>query len=72
MKETLEYLEQNPLKKPDMEEPLPPSKEELDREMWRRIFRDVEEKFHKRRLEDERAPAEKEDIPPEMEGIWLG
>ena len=72
IKESLEYLEQNPLQKPDMEEPLPPSKEELDREMWRRIFRDVEEKFHKRRLEDERTLAEKEDIPPEMEGIWLG
>ena len=72
IKESLEYLEQNPLQEPDMEEPLPPSKEELDREMWRRIFQDVEEKFHKRRLEDERALAEMEDIPPEMRGIWLG
>ena len=72
MNESLEYLEQNPLQKPDMEEPLPPSKEELDREMWRRIFQDVEEKFHKRMLEEERALAEWEDIPPEMKGIWLG
>ncbi len=72
MNETLEYLEQNPLQKSDTEEPLPPSPEELDREMWRRIFQDVEEMSRKRMLEDERALAEKEDIPPEMEGIWLG
>ena len=72
IKESLEYLEQNPLQKPDMEEPPPPSPEELDREKRRRNFQDVEEKFHKRRLEDERALAEMEDIPPEMKGIWLG
>ena len=72
IKESLEYLEQNPLQEPDMEEPLPPSKEELDRERWRRIFRDVEERSRKQMLEDERAVAEREDIPPEMKGIWLG
>jgi len=72
IKESLEYLEQNPLQEPDMEEPLPPSKEELDRERWRRIFRDVEERSRKQMLEDERALAEREDIPPEMKGIWLG
>ena len=72
IKESLEYLEQNPLQKPDMEEPLPPSKEELDREMWRRIFQDVEERSRKRMIEDERALAEQVDIPPEMKGIWLG
>ena len=72
IKESLEYLEQNPLQKPDMEEPLPPSKEELDREKWRRIFQDVEERSRKQMLEDERALAERIDIPPEMEGIWLG
>ena len=72
MKETLEYLEQNPLKKPDMEKPLPSSPEELEKEQWRRIFQDVEERFHKRMIEEERALAEMEDIPPEMKGIWLG
>jgi len=72
MNETLEYLEQNPLREPDMEEPLPPSKEELEREKWRRIFQDMEERSHKQMLEDERALAEREDIPPEMRGIWLG
>ena len=72
IKESLEYLEQNPLQKPDVEEPLPPSPEELDREKWRRIFQDVEERSRKQMLEDERALAEMEDIPPEMEGIWLG
>ena len=72
IKESLEYLEQNPLQKPDMEEPLPPSKEELDREMWRRIFQDVEERSRKQMLEEERALAEQVDIPPEMRGIWLG
>ena len=72
MNETLEYLEQNPLREPDMEEPLPPSPEELDREMWRRIFQDLEERSRKQMLEDERALAEREDIPPEMKGIWLG
>ena len=35
MNESLEYLEQNPLQEPDMEEPLPPSPEELDREKHR-------------------------------------
>ena len=72
MNESLEYLEQNPLQKPDMEEPLPPSKEELDREKWRRIFQDMEERSHKQMLEEERALAEQIDIPPEMRGIWLG
>ena len=72
IKESLEYLEQNPLQKPDMEEPLPPSKEELDREMWRRIFKDIEERSRKQMLEEERALAERENIPPEMKGIWLG
>ena len=72
IKESLEYLEQNPLQKPDVEEPLPPSREELDREKWRRIFQDVEEMSRKRMLEDERALAEQVDIPPEMKGIWLG
>ena len=72
MNETLEYLEQNPLREPDMEEPLPPSKEELDREKWRRIFQDVEERSRKQMLEEERALAEQVDIPPEMKGIWLG
>ena len=73
MNETLEYLEQNPLQKPDMEEPMPPpSPEELDREKWRRIFQDVEERSRKQMLEDERALAEQVDIPPEMRGIWLG
>ena len=72
MNETLEYLEQNPLQEPDMEEPLPPSKEELEREKWRRIFQDMEERSHKQMLEEERALAEQVDIPPEMRGIWLG
>ena len=72
IKESLEYPEQNPLQKPDMEEPPPPSPEELDREKCRRIFQDVEEMSRKRMLEDERALAEMEDIPPEMDGIWLG
>ena len=72
IKESLEYLEQNPLQKPDMEEPLPPSPEELDREKWRRIFQDVEERSRKRMIEDERALAEQVDIPSEMRGIWLG
>ena len=72
MNETMEYLEQNPLQKSDMEEPVPPSKEELEREKWRRIFQDVEEMSRKRMLEDERALAEQVDIPPEMKGIWLG
>ena len=72
MNETLEYLEQNPLREPDMEEPLPPSKEELEREKWRRIFQDMEERSHKQMLEEERALAEQVDIPPEMRGIWLG
>ena len=72
MNETLEYLEQNPLPEPDMEEPLPPSKEELEREKWRRIFQDMEERSHKQMLEEERALAEQVDIPPEMKGIWLG
>ena len=72
MNETLEYLEQNPLREPDMEEPLLPSKEELDREKWRRIFQDVEERSRKQMLEEERALAEQVDIPPEMKGIWLG
>ena len=72
MNESLEYLEQNPLQEPDMEEPLPPSKEELEREKWRRIFQDMEERSHKQMLEDERALAEQVDIPPEMKGIWLG
>ena len=72
IKESLEYLEQNPLQEPDMEEPLPPSKEELDREKWRRIFQDVEERSRKRMIEEERALAEQVDIPPEMRGIWLG
>ena len=54
IKESLEYLEQNPLQKPDMEESPPPSPGDLDREKWRRIFQDVEEKFRKRRLEEER------------------
>ena len=72
IKESLEYLKQNPLQEPAMEEPLPPSKEELDREMWRRIFQDVEEMSRKQMLEEERALAEQVDIPPEMSGIWLG
>ena len=72
MNETLEYLEQNPLREPDMEEPLPPSKEELEREKWRRIFQDMEERSHKQMLEEERALAEQVDIPPEMREIWLG
>ena len=72
MNETLEFLEQNPLQKPDMEEPLPPSKEELEREKWRRIFQDMEERSHKQMLEEERALAEQVDIPREMRGIWLG
>ena len=72
MNETLEYLEQNPLQKSDTEEPLPPSPEELDREMWRRIFQDMEERSRKRMIEEERALAEQVDIPPEMRGIWLG
>ena len=72
MNESLEYLEQNPLKKPDMEDPPPPSPEELDREKWRRIFKDIEERSHKQMLEEERALAEQVDIPPEMKGIWLG
>ena len=72
MNETLEYLEQNPLQEPDMEEPLPPSKEELEREKWRRIFQDMEERSHKQMLEEERALAEQVDIPSEMRGIWLG
>ena len=72
IKESLEYLEQNPLQEPDMEEPPPPSPEELDRERWRRIFQDVEERSRKQMLEDERALAEQVDIPPEMKGIWLG
>ena len=72
MNETLEYLEQNPLQEPDMEEPLPPSKEKLEREKWRRIFQDIEERSHKQMLEEERALAEQVDIPPEMRGIWLG
>ena len=72
MNETLEYLEQNPIQEPDMEEPLPPSKEDLEREKWRRIFQDMEERSHKQMLEEERALAEQVDIPPEMRGIWLG
>ena len=72
IKESLEYLEQNPLQKPDMEEPLPPSKEELEREKWRRIFQDMEERSRKQMLEEERALAEQVDIPQEMKGIWLG
>jgi transposase len=72
IKESLEYLEQNPLQEPDMEEPLPPSPEELEREKWRRIFQDIEDRSHKQMLEDERALAERADIPPEMKGIGLG
>ena len=67
-----ESLEQNPLQEADMEEPLPPSPEELEREKWRRIFQDMEERSHKQMLEEERALAEQVDIPPEMRGICLG
>ena len=72
MKETLEYLEQNPLKKPDMEEPPPPSPGELEREKWRRIIQDVEARFRKRMLEEERTLAEKADIPRRWMGFGLG
>ena len=72
IKESLEYLEQNPLQKSEMEEPLPPSPEELEKKQWRRIFQDVEERSRKQMLEEERALAEQVDIPPEMTGIWLG
>ncbi len=71
-KESLDDLGKNPHRAPDKEEPPPPSKEELDREKWRRIFQDVEERSRKQMLEDERALAAQVNIPPEMRGIWLG
>jgi len=55
-----------------MERPRPPSPEELEREKWRRISQEVEERHQKQMLEEERALAEKEDIPRGMEGFWLG
>ena len=69
--ETLEYLERNPLRKPEVTNPTP-SLEQLERGKWRRIFQDMEERHQKQMLEEERALAEKEDIPRGMEGFWVG
>tara|TARA_Y100001968_G_C19213054_1_gene645751 strand:+ start:402 stop:842 length:441 start_codon:yes stop_codon:yes gene_type:complete len=70
-KETLEYLDRNPLRKAEVTNPTP-SPEQLEREKWRRIFQDMEERHQKQMLEEERALAEKEDIPQGLEGFWVG
>ena len=70
--ETLEYIDRNPLRKPDVERPRPPTPEELERGKWRRIFQDMEERHQKQMLEEERALAEKEDMPQGLEGFWVG
>ena len=69
--ETLEYIDRNPLRKPEVTNPTP-SPEQLERGKWRRIFQDMEERHQKQMLEEERALAEKEDMPQGLEGFWVG
>ena len=45
---------------------------ELEREKWRRIFQEMEGRHREQMLKEERELSERESMPPEMQGFWLG
>ena len=73
MNEALDHLNRNPLKRSEVvEKKVSPSSEELEREKWRRIFQEMEGRHQQQMLKEERELSERESMPPEMQGFWLG
>ena len=73
MNEALDHLSRNPLKRSEVvEKRVLPSSEELEREKRRRIFLEMEGRHQKQMLKEERELSERESMPPEMQGFWLG
>jgi hypothetical protein len=66
-------LSRNPLKRSEVvEKKVSPSSEELEREKRRRIFQEMEGRHQEQMLKEERELSERETMPPEMQGFWLG
>ena len=73
MNEALDHLSRNPLKRSEVvEKKVSPSSEELEREKRRRIFQEMEGRHQQQMLKEERELSERETMPPEMQGFWLG
>ena len=73
MNEALDHLSRNPLKRSEVvEKKVSPSSEELEREKRRRIFQEMEGRHREQMLKEERELSERESMPPEMQGFWLG
>lgn len=73
MTEALDHLSRNPLKRSEVvEKKVSPSSEELEREKRRRIFQEMEGRHREQMLKEERELSERESMPPEMQGFWLG
>ena len=45
---------------------------ELEKEKRRRIFQEMEGRHREQMLKEERELSERESMPPEMQGFWLG
>jgi transposase len=73
MNEALDHLSRNPLKRSEVvEKKVSPSSEELEREKRRRIFQEMEGRHREQMLKEEQELFERETMPPEMQGFWLG